>query len=460
MMLIAIPFIFVMNVRTYCATMNDSPPTTLNGANGIAMHPESRMEWFRDAKFGLFLHWGIYSVPAGQWGTKTNLSEWFQAQTHMSAVIYSKYAAQFNPTNFNASQWVDIAKAAGVKYIVITAKHHDGFCMFDITNTDYNIVNATPYAHDPMKDLAMACRDGGIQLGFFYSLPDWHHPDMPPQYNQKFFHGNPGTNADFSRYVAYMHNQIKELLLNYGPLGMLWFDGGSAMRGAGRPELIKADELLAMIHEIQPACLVNDRLGRGKDYNTDERVIPGAYPGSDFEVCMPLNDHWSYNSADHNWKSARTVIRNLVDIASKGGNYLLDVGPTADGSLPPAAIEILKETGKWLKDSGDSIYGTGRSPWLDVPPWGRITAKDNEIFVHIFVRPPDGIIRLTGLKTKPTSISFLSEVRGGGAMTASPQDGDMLVQLAEVLPNPIDSVVVLRFNQTPEITGLSLPQAK
>lgn len=237
-----------------------------------------KLHWFRSAKFGLFIHWGIYSIPAGQWGAKTNYGEWFQAQTRMSVENYLKYAAQFNPTNLDAKQWVEIAKDAGMKYMVITAKHHDGFCMFDTTNTDYNIVKVTPYAHDPIKDLAEACEESGIKLGFFYSLPDWHHPDMPPEYNQRGFHGNPGRNPNFTNYVAYLHDQVKELLSNYGPVGTLWFDGGSAIRGASRPELMQADDLLEMIHKLQPNCLINDRLGRGKDYSTCEGKIPGGYP--------------------------------------------------------------------------------------------------------------------------------------------------------------------------------------
>ncbi len=341
----------------------------------------------------MFLHWGIYAVPAGEWNGRTGYAEWFQLSTKMPAAEYAKFAAQFDPVQFNAKAWVQTAKDAGMKYIVITAKHHDGFCMFDTKLTDYNIVKATPWHHDPMKDLAAACRQAGIRLDFYYSVPDWHHPDFAAKYSQSKFHGDPHPDADLEKYVAYVKGQLRELLTQYGPVGILWFDDGGAFEGipaANHPTLMHAQEILDEIHQLQPRCIVNNRLGLPADYGTPEQRIPGGKSTNAFEVCMTLNNHWGYNKADQNWKSAKVVIQNLADIASKGGNYLLNVGPTAEGTLPPPSVKILGEVGAWMKVNGEAIYGTTASPLTRQPSWGRVTQKGNNLYLHVFNWPQDG----------------------------------------------------------------------
>ena len=306
------------------------------------------MAWFSQARFGMFIHWGIYSVPAGEWEGKKDYAEWFQLQTQMPAEQYAKFATQFDPQHFNAKAWVKVAKDAGMKYIVITSKHHDGFCMFDTKLTDYNVVKATPWHHDPMKDLADACHEAGITFCFYYSVPDWHHPDFPAKYSQHGFHGQPDENADLEKYVDYVKGELRELLTNYGPIGIIWFDGGGSFRGEDEAKLMHAQELIDLIHRLQPNCLVNNRLGLPADYGTPEQKIPGQRGHAPFEVCMTLNNHWGYNKNDNHWKQPKVVIRNLVDIASKGGNYLLNVGPTSDGVLPDPAVSILKDVGQWM----------------------------------------------------------------------------------------------------------------
>jgi len=235
-----------------------------------------------------------------------------------------------------------------MKYVVITAKHHDGFCMFDSKLTKYDIVDATPYARDPMKDLADAVRAQGMTFCFYYSVTDWHNRDFPAKYSQHGFHGDPTPDADPEKYVAYVKGQVRELLTNYGPIGILWFDGGGSFgkNNDARIHVMHAQEIIDEIHQLQPNCLVNNRLGLPGDYGTPEQKIPGGKSDAPFEVCMTLNKHWGYNRADNNWKDTSTVIHNLLDIVSKGGNYLLNVETTADGLIPQPAIDILADVGR------------------------------------------------------------------------------------------------------------------
>src|SRR5439155_20601574 len=251
---------------------------------------------------------------------------------------------------FDAKAWAKVAKNAGMKYVVITAKHHDGFSMFDSKLTDYDIVDATPYKRDPMKELAEAVRAEGMTFCFYYSVPDWHHPDFPAKYSQRVdkttglgFHGDPNPDADVEKYVAYVKGQVRELLTNYGPIGILWFDGGGSFGKDNdlRIKVMHAQEIIDMIHEIQPNCLVNNRLGLPGDYGTPEQKIPDKKSDTPWETCMTLNKHWGYNKNDHDWKEPKEVIQKLADIASKGGNYLLNIGPTAEGEFPPESIQIL-----------------------------------------------------------------------------------------------------------------------
>jgi alpha-L-fucosidase len=426
-----------------------------------------RMAWFEDAKFGMFIHWGIYAVPAGEWEGKTNYGEWFQLETKMPADRYAKFASQFNPTKFDAKAWARTAKDAGMKYVVITSKHHDGFCMFDSKLTDYDIVDATPFKRDPLKELADAVRAEGMTFCFYYSVPDWHHPDFPAKYSQRAkiaadgtitapgFHGQPNENADVEKYVEYVKGQVRELLTRYGPIGIMWFDGGGAFGNDKIPankerrvKVMHSQEIIDLIHELQPNCLVNNRLGLPGDYGTPEQKIPGGKSDAPFEVCMTLNKHWGYNKNDHNWKQPTEVIRNLADIASKGGNYLLNVGPTAEGEIPQPSVDILKQVGAWMKTNGESIYGTTASPLDAAPAWGRITQKGDKLYLHVFEWPGDGTLTVPdfgGKKVKRASLLSdtskkvtFNEMSGGDANTISvPKDA----------PDAIDSVIAVEMGE-------------
>jgi alpha-L-fucosidase len=416
-----------------------------------------RMKWFNDARFGMFIHWGLYAVPAGEWEGKDTYGEWFQLQTKMPASNYAEFTRQFNPTKFDAKAWAKTAKDAGMKYVVITAKHHDGFCMFDSKLTNYDIVDATPYKKDPMKELADAVRAEGMTFCFYYSVPDWHHPDFPAKYSQRAtiaadgtitapgFHGQPKEDADPEKYVEYVKGQVRELLTNYGPIGILWFDGGGAFgkdtiaeNRERRVKVMHSQEIIDMIHELQPNCLVNNRLGLPGDYGTPEQKIPGEKSDKAFEVCMTLNKHWGYNKADKEFKSPKVVIQNLADIASKGGNYLLNVGPTAEGVIPKESTDILADVGKWMKTNGESIYGTMASPFKETPAWGRVTRKGRKLYLHVFEWPKDRTLGVV-VRANARKAYLLAEP------SKELEVAEAGIKLPEKAPDEIDSVIVVEM---------------
>jgi len=423
---------------------------------------QARMEQFNQQKFGMFIHWGIYSVPAGQWGDKTNYAEWIMLQAGLSSQEYEKFAARFNPVKFNAKEWVALAKAAGMKYIVITAKHHDGFCMYDSKLTDYDIIDATPFKRDPLKELAEECKKEGIVFCTYYSLVDWHHPDFPAKYSQirkecpNGFHGDPQPDADISRYADYMHGQVRELLTNYGENGILWFDGGGSFKGYDRKELLKGQELVDMIHQLQPACLINSRLGFGGDYGTPEQKIPDEKMDTAFEVCMTLNRHWGYNKNDHDWKDSQTVVRNLIDVASKGGNYLLNVGPTEEGIIPEESANILKQVGSWLEKNGEAIYGTTAAPSSDnirLRVESRMTQKIGKLFLHVFSWPEDGTIFVEGINAHTIKEIYLLADPMRIPLKYEPYERCVFIKVPAKSPTPYAGVIVIEYDQNQNLEG-------
>lgn len=353
---------------------------------------DSRMNWWRDARFGMFIHWGLYAVPGGTWNGKQigGAGEWILNSAQIKVADYEPLLKQFNPVKYDARAWVRIAKQAGMKYIVITSKHHEGFCQWDTQQTDWKVTN-TPFKRDVLKELAAACKAEGMKLGFYYSIMDWHHPDYLPR---RGWDPRPGVQADFDRYYNYMKAELKELLTNYGPVAVLWFDGEWESTWNHK----YGEDLYKFVRGLQPNIIVNNRVdvGRGGmgdsgvrygDFGTPEQSIPAnGLPGVDWETCMTMNDTWGYVSFDQNWKSPTTLIRNLIDIASKGGNYLLNVGPQPDGQIPEPSAFRLQEMGKWLKKYGDGIYGTTAGPLKKPMPWGRITRKGSRLFFFVYDR--------------------------------------------------------------------------
>lgn len=335
--------------------------------------------WWKEAKYGMFIHWGIYSELGGEWrGIATaGLGEWIMKDLEIPAEAYEEVASSFNPTLFDAEEWVNLAKDAGMKYIVITAKHHDGFAVYRSACSPFNIVDATPFGQDPIEALAVACRAAGIRLCFYYSqAQDWHDPNG---------YGYGPVLDEEKKFSIYLENkckpQLQELLTQYGDIGLIWFDTPMTMSDD------HSRELTQFVKRLQPDCIVSGRIGNqyGEYMSTGDLMIPTLpYPG-DWEVPFTLNDTWGYKRDDHHWKSAKQIISSLVNVNSKGGNYLLNIGPDGKGRIPAISKEILRTVGSWLRDHGDSIYATQPVPVFPYEQnWGMFTYKPGRLFMHVF----------------------------------------------------------------------------
>jgi alpha-L-fucosidase len=421
------------------------------------------MKWWREARFGMFIHWGLYAVPAGSWEGKDDYGEWIRTSARIPLETYDKFVPRFNPVDFNADEWVKAARDAGMKYIVITSKHHDGFCLFDTKQTDFNIMK-TPFSRDPMKELAESCRKYGLKFCFYYSIMDWHHPDYLPRRNWET--DRPAGNADFDRYVSYMKAELKELLTNYGDIGVLWFDG----EWESTWNQTRGLDLYYYVRSLQPSVIINNRVGAGRldmagltkegmfggDFGTPEQQIPPTgLPGTDWETCMTMNDHWGYNSHDKNFKSTAEILRMLADIASKGGNYLLNVGPTALGTIPGESLERLKEVGTWMSLNSESIYGTTASPLVSTP-WGRCTMKKVKgginLYLHVFNWPSDGKITVNGCLNKVNKAVLLSDPRKPALKTSVKNDA-ITVYVPGKAPDQVNSVILLNLKGEPDFAN-------
>jgi alpha-L-fucosidase len=328
---------------------------------------DQRMEWWREAKFGMFIHWGVYAIPAGVWQGQEipGIGEWIMAGADIPIPEYEKLPPQFNPVKYDASEWVKIAQDAGMKYMVITSKHHDGFALFDSKVSDYDVVDRTPYQKDILKPLSEACEEAGIKFATYHSILDWHHPAQKlnddPQYAGKrwSYSRNMIKEGRKDEFIGYMKGQLEEIINQYDP-AIMWFDGGWMdwwTLEDGKP-------VLDFLWQLKPELIINNRatkdsidIGLG-DYGTPEQRIPEKGLDYDWETCMTMNDTWGFKQNDHNWKSTQVLIINLVDVVSKGGNLLLNVGPTAEGLIPQPSIDRLREMGKWLTVNGEAIYGT------------------------------------------------------------------------------------------------------
>ena len=444
---------------------SDHPVAAIQDTETPAQH-EARMAWWREARFGMFIHWGLYSIPAGTWkGNQIpGIGEWIMNRATIPVADYKALAPQFNPTAFSAHDIVALAKSAGMKYIVITSKHHDGFAMFDSKADPFNIVAATPFHRDPIRELADECKKQGIKLGFYYSQDqDWTAPggaayktgnhDLPTH------HWDPAQDGD---YASYLHTkaipQLTELLANYGDFpAVIWFDTPT-------PDMTPAlaGEIVTLLNKY-PKLIWNNRLGGGYkgDTETPEQFIPAkGYPGRDWEACMTMNDTWGYKSFDTNFKSTETLLRNLIDIASKGGNYLLNIGPDSKGNVPPAEIERLRQVGQWLAVNGEAIYGTQATLFGDeagtfsttekdtegkpkfIPAWNwRSTTSPDKIYIEVF-KWPNGSLHLDKTPRKVSGAYLLAD-KSKKPLKVTSSGAGIDIALPAHAPDPIATVVVL-----------------
>jgi len=427
---------------------------------------QQRTEWFRHDRFGMFIHWGLYAIPAR--------GEWVRNTERLTVEDYQPYFEQFNPDRYDPREWAKAAKNAGMQYAVLTAKHHDGFCLFDSEFTAYKSTN-TPAGRDLVREFLEAFREEGLKVGLYYSLIDWYHEDYPAYGDT---HHPMRDNADyaredanFDRYLDYMHNQVKELLTNYGKLDIMWFDFSyDEMSG----EKWRATDLIKMMRSIQPHIIIDNRLeGSGSkggslytsnpaiyagDFASPEQIIPPQGIVDDegnsipWEACITLNNNWGYAAADREYKSATTVIRKLVECVSKNGNMLLNVGPNAKGEIPQESLEILSEVGSWMQKNSASILGCGKADFPK-PEWGRFTQKGNKLYAHLF-EESIGPVNLNGLASKVKRARLLSdgsELFINKPWSAALFENDAFVSFARpehftyAMPDPRNTVIELEL---------------
>ena len=407
---------------------------------------DARMKWWREAKFGLFIHWGVYAVPAGSYGGTTTYGEWIMHSAKISSAEYRGFARQFNPVKYDPAQWAAIAQDAGMRYIVITAKHHDGFALYPSDVTDWDIADATPYQKDLLGPLVQAAHRDGLKIGFYYSqAQDWNHPGGAKARYNEGEGWDPAHRGDFDAYLQKIAApQVREILTRY-PIDILWWDTPTWMNA-------RRTAPLAALTALRPGLITNNRLGAGfgGDTATPEQFVPVTGYTGDWETCMTMNGHWGYNAADTHWKSSADLIRKLADICAKGGNFLLNVGPTAEGEFPAACVERLRDMGRWLRTNGDAIYGTTAGPFAHLS-WGVATRKADKLFLHVFDWPKDGQLRVP-LQTAAKSAWLLSAPNRKLTFT---RDAERLtIAVPAAAPDAVDSVVVLEISGEPVVPPL------
>jgi alpha-L-fucosidase len=414
------------------------------------------LKWWRDSRFGMFIHWGLYAIPAGVWKGKRvpYIGEWLMYQEKIPFATYEKLAPKFNPQHFDAAAWVQLAKDAGMRYLTITTKHHDGFAMYHSKVSSYNIVERTPFARDPMKELVRECKKQRIKLCFYYSQDiDWHHPDGA--WNTWDFDEKKKNPEVYLKEKVFP--QLRELLTQYGLVGMIWFDTPMSLSSA------QTLRIRRFVKKLQPDCLVSGRIGHGHgDYNLprDNFLPPGRLEG-DWETGATLNDTWGYKKHDHAWKAADNLITTLVDLASKNSNYLLNIGPDADGVIPAPSAQRLRKIGAWLKINGQTIYGSSPSPFINEFSWGRITTKGSTLYCHFFTKPPR-YFRLHGLKNQIKAISPLADPKKKFAFrqidhsaTATPI---LAIDFADFKTTEPVTVIALKLAEEPRVLSGPIQQ--
>jgi alpha-L-fucosidase len=429
------------------------PPSGLwrTHIGGPAHTAADRMAWWREARFGMFVHFGLYSMLAGEWQGKTDYGEWIRNNAKIPIDEYNTLIGRFNPTRFDADALARQAAAAGMKYLVITTKHHDGFCLWPTAQTRWS-VPYSPYRRDLMRDVADACRAHGVKPCWYHSIMDWHHPDYLPRRDWEVA-VRPATGAGFTRYVRFLKAQVEELLTQYGDIGVMWFDG--EWESTWTKEL--GASLLEHVHSLQPDTLVNSRVGpqppspvEGQmvrptygDFGTPEQKIPDrGVPGVDWESCITMNGNWGFNRADTNWKSVSRLVELLVETSSKGGNLLLNVGPDGSGATPLPSVERLQGLATWMRVHRSAIHGTSASPFEGTP--FRATRAGNRLHCFLHTWPTDTELLLPGVQTQPTR-AFMMGAREGESLSVRRVDRGLVVTLPAKPSDSICSVLTVEM---------------
>ena len=453
---IIITFILILFISASCKNQEPQSP--------------DKMEWFRDARFGLFIHWGLYSIPAGEWDGKMPDGDaaCIRDVANIPLEKYDELMLQFNPEKFNADEWVTLAKKAGMKYVVVTTKHHDGFCLFDSKETDYDIMS-TPFKRDVLAELSDACAEQGIEFCVYYSIMDWHHPDYLPR--RSWETDRVDGDSNFDKYIGYAKNQVKELLSNYGRVGLVWFDG----EWENTWNIARAKDVYGFARKLQPGLILKTGHGiNGKghygtvkmdtdscyfsDYGTPSpKTIPSTgIPGTDWENILVMNRNWGYDKNDQEWKSSKELVRRLIENTSKGGNFLLNVGPTAEGLFPDSATVRLKEMGSWLEENGEAIYGTQASPFEKLK-WGRCTQREignkTILYLHVFDWPEDGNLIIPGMENKIVKAYALKD-KASKKLPLTKEDVFISLDVNGVEESEFATVIALEMKGKPAIANI------
>ncbi|MBP7276312.1 MAG: alpha-L-fucosidase [Kiritimatiellae bacterium] len=419
---------------------------------------DERMAWWREARFGMFIHWGLYSVAADDWPGIPNgrYSEWLMSRGVPHEEYRRELTRRFDPNAYDPAAWAALAREAGMQYVVLTTKHHEGFSLWDSAATDYDVADNTPCGRDMLAPFVEAVRAAGLRVGFYYAILDWYHPDYVPR--RKDNDSRPPAEPEvFGRYLDFMERQVRELLTGYGRVDVLWWDGGWEHNA----EEQRAARLNGLAYALQPHILLGDRNGLPGDFATPEQKLPDPLPQRDWESCLTINGSWGYHRRDRNWKSSEELIRTLSLTATGGGNLLLNVGPDANGVIPEPQVTRLKEIGRWMRAHAPAIRGTARWPLAGGTPWGGGTVRvrpdgSGSLYLHLH-RPSDaGSARLSGVRVEPKHIRWLEALAGAQASGELTPDADLVVRWNALPGAPAVAVIELEFDR-PFLPAPELP---
>ena len=444
--LMKIPAVILLTI--FASSFFSQKATAQTGYEPSAANLRNR-DWFQDNKYGLFVHWGVYSVMAG--GGDMGIAEWIMNQKEIPIKAYENLPNFFNPVKFDADEWVEMVRDAGMRYITITSKHHDGFAMYGSKVSDYNIVDRTPFKRDVLKELKEACDKAGIKLFFYYSQLDWHHPDYYPRGSTGVGYTGRPEEGDWDNYIAFMKDQLTELLTHYGDIGGIWFDGMWDKPDADW----HLEEIYSHIHQLQPGALVgsNHHLAPipGEDFQMFERDLPGentmgfnkapvisdAIP---LEMCETMNGSWGYNIKDRRFKSSDQLLETMIRAAGYGANFLLNTGPLPDGTIQQENVDTLMVMAKWLDKYGETIYGTRKGP-ISPRPWGVTTSKDDKVYLHLLAWKDEAIL-IPPVGRKVKSVKFFAD---GSPITFSENKSGITLIIPYEKRKPLETILVMEY---------------